>query len=232
MPDAALAQFLSFLWVPDPRTPYAGIQSLEPGTVLRWTPGSTQVSRYCEPLHPATGQSPLEAVGIVAELRWRFCDAVRRQLRSDVPVALKASGGVDSSLIWWAAGSTIERAYTKKWRSSTGRERLAEDTAAVEVLSRKVVAPVTYGAGERAAQAAQPFGAELIADPAYYSSRRSLCFLVLGCLPLVVAGLRSLLVAAAPVRPAELVRRVAGRADSQGRDEMGDLVAGKGDQPG
>src|SRR5579863_3342868 len=52
-PDlVALAQFLSFLWIPDPRTPYAGVRSLEPGTVLRWTPNGSTISRYCEPLYP------------------------------------------------------------------------------------------------------------------------------------------------------------------------------------
>ena len=48
----ALAQFLTFLWIPDPRTPYAGVRSIEPGTVLRWAPDHSTVERYCEPLHP------------------------------------------------------------------------------------------------------------------------------------------------------------------------------------
>ena len=54
----ALAQFLSFLWIPDPRTPYAGVRSIEPGTVVRWTADGSSTSRYCEPLHPI--ESPPE----------------------------------------------------------------------------------------------------------------------------------------------------------------------------
>ena len=49
----ALAQFLSFLWIPDPRTPYAGVRSVEPGSLVHWTPDCSNTSRYCEPLHPA-----------------------------------------------------------------------------------------------------------------------------------------------------------------------------------
>ena len=49
------------------------------------------------------------------ELHSRFVAAVQRQLLSDVPIALMASGGVDSSLIWWAAGECVERAYTIEW---------------------------------------------------------------------------------------------------------------------
>jgi asparagine synthase (glutamine-hydrolysing) len=41
----ALAQFLSFLWIPDPRTPYAGVQSIEPGNVVRWTADGSSTSR-------------------------------------------------------------------------------------------------------------------------------------------------------------------------------------------
>src|ERR1019366_9944549 len=86
----------------------------------------------------------------VEELRSRFSGAVRRQLLSDVPIALMASGGVDSSLIWWAAGEHIERAYTIDWSDTTGDERLSEDTATVRALSRVLGTPVTYVAGEEA----------------------------------------------------------------------------------
>src|ERR1039458_4299010 len=100
----ALAQFLSFLWVPDPRTPYAGVRSIEPGTVVRWTPNGSSTSRYCQPLRPAEAPDRIRVEHAVEELRSRVSDAVHRQLLGDVPIALMASGGVDSSLIWWAAG--------------------------------------------------------------------------------------------------------------------------------
>ncbi len=166
----ALAQFLSFLWIPDPRTPYARVHSIEPGTVVRWTPNGSTVSRYCDPLHPIESPPGIRPEHAVEELRSRFADAVRRQMLSDVPIALMASGGVDSSLIWWAARSSIERAYTIKWAGPTGAERLSEDTAAVRVLGGLLGTPVTYVGGEEAAADA-PRSGDLLADPAHHLAR-------------------------------------------------------------
>jgi asparagine synthase (glutamine-hydrolysing) len=166
----ALAQFLSFLWIPDPRTPYAGVRSIEPGTVVRWTADGSSTSRYCEPLHPVESPPEISPGHAVEELRERFSDAVRRQLLSDVPIALMASGGVDSSLIWWAARESIERAYTIEWRDTTGGERLSEDTAMVRALSDLLATPVTYVAGEDASDNL-PRAGDLFADPAHDLAR-------------------------------------------------------------
>jgi asparagine synthase (glutamine-hydrolysing) len=166
----ALAQFLSFLWIPDPRTPYAGVRSIEPGTVVRWAPDGSTVSRYCDPPHPVDSPPGIRPEHAVEELRSRFAGAVRRQMLSDVPVALMASGGVDSSLIWWAARESLGRAYTIEWTAPTGGERLAEDAAAVRALSGMLGTPVTYVAGEETA-ADLPRSGDLIADPAHDLAR-------------------------------------------------------------
>jgi asparagine synthase (glutamine-hydrolysing) len=166
----AMAQFLSFLWIPGPRTPYAGVSSIEPGTVLRWAPGGSRVSRYCPPLRPVESPAPIRAEHAVEELRSRFAAAVRRQLLSDVPVALMASGGVDSSLIWWAAGENVERAYTIEWAGPTGGEKLSEDAATVRALGETLGTPVTYVAGEEASSD-PPHSGDLFADPAHDLAR-------------------------------------------------------------
>jgi asparagine synthase (glutamine-hydrolysing) len=166
----ALAQFLSFLWIPDPRTPYAGVRSIEPGTVVQWTPDCSRATRYCEPLHPLESPQAVRPEHAVEELRSRFADAVRRQLLSDVPIALMASGGVDSSLIWWAAGARAERAYTIEWADTTGDERLSEDAATVRALSNLLGTPVTYVAGEEASDTL-PRAGDLFADPAHDLAR-------------------------------------------------------------
>lgn len=166
----AMAQFLSFLWIPDPRTPHAGVRSIEPGTVLRWAPGGSGVSRYCEPLHPIESAPAVRPERAVEELRSRFTAAVRRQLQSDVPVALMASGGVDSSLIWWAAGQNAERAYTIEWAGPTGGEKLSEDAATVRALGEMLGTPVTYVAGEEASDDL-PCSGDLFADPAHDLAR-------------------------------------------------------------
>ena len=53
--------------------------------------------------------------------------------------------------------------------------------------------------------------------------------MVFGCLPLVVAGPGTVLVAAAPARPAHPVRVVACGPDGRAGEQVGDLVAGQGD---
>ena len=162
----ALAQFLSFLWIPDPRTPYAGVRSIEPGTVLRWTRDGARAGRYCAPLHPAQSPVPVGPDQAVEELRGRLAGAVRRQLLGDVPIAVLASGGVDSSLIWTSAGQAVERAYTIEWADATGGERLSEDAATVRALGDLLGTPVTYVAGEDACDEL-PLSGDLFADPAH-----------------------------------------------------------------
>ena len=166
----ALAQFLSFLWIPDPRTPYAGLRSIEPGTVVRWTPDGATASRYCEPLQPTESPQGICPEHAVEELQSRFSAAVRRQLLSDVPIALMASGGVDSSLIWWAASEHLERAYTIEWADATGDEQLSEDAVTVRALSGLLGTPVTYVAGEEAPDSL-PRAGDLFADPAHDLAR-------------------------------------------------------------
>lgn len=166
----ALAQFLSFLWIPDPRTPHSGVRSVEPGTVVRWTTGGSTASRYCLPLHPLESPQPIRPQDAVEELRSRFAEAVDRQLLSDVPIALMASGGVDSSLIWWAAGKNVERAYTIEWTGTTGDERLSEDAATVRMLSDLLGTPVSYVAGETVSDGL-PRAGDLFADPAHDLAR-------------------------------------------------------------
>ena len=167
----ALAQFLSFLWIPDPRTPYSRVRSIEPGTVFRWAPNGSGTSRYCEPLHPLESPCAVAPEETVKEFRSRFTDAVHRQLHGDVPIALMASGGVDSSLIWWAAGEQAKRAYTIEWATvDTGDERLSEDTLTVRMLSDLLGTPVTYLPGEEASDN-PPRAGDLFADPAHDLAR-------------------------------------------------------------
>jgi asparagine synthase (glutamine-hydrolysing) len=166
----AMAQFLSFLWIPDPRTPYADARSIEPGTVMRWTPTGSTTWRYCDPLHPIESPQGVHPLHAVEDLRFRLAGAVERQLLGDVPIALMASGGVDSSLIWWAAGARIERAYTIEWAGSTGDEHLSEDAVTVRALSHLLGTPVTYVAGEDTSNA-PPRGGDLFADPAHDLAR-------------------------------------------------------------
>src|SRR5205085_12277025 len=72
---------------------FPGVTRLPPAHCLTFGPDGIRSWRYWQ-LEPATPPSD-----IVAAVRETFLDAVRLQLRSDVPVGTCLSGGVDSSSI-------------------------------------------------------------------------------------------------------------------------------------
>ncbi|MDD5556342.1 MAG: asparagine synthase (glutamine-hydrolyzing) [bacterium] len=78
-------------------TMFRDIRSLEPGCCMVVRDGEPAVSRYWE-IEPFDGPRRREA-DYVEELRWLIGDSVRLRLRSDVPLGVFLSGGLDSSLI-------------------------------------------------------------------------------------------------------------------------------------
>lgn len=163
-----LAQFLTFLWVPDPRTPFEGARSIPPGTTLAWRQGDieTGVVSYASSGTGAGGHTHLDQAGNNVR------NAAERQLLSDVPVALMASGGVDSSLLWWAASHGLERAYTISWDREPGTEGLSEDAVAVRQLQQRFGTPTRYLPGQEAEQVLLSPSGDLFADPAYELTRQ------------------------------------------------------------
>ena len=90
------------LWAPlDPDTTWEGVSSLPPGHVLSVeADGREHLRRYWDWSFPDAGdrQRPWRDIDHAAgELRERLVDAVRLQLRADVPVGAYLSGGLDSS---------------------------------------------------------------------------------------------------------------------------------------
>jgi asparagine synthase (glutamine-hydrolysing) len=84
----AIADFLSLGYVPDEATGLEDVRSLAAGHVLVWEDGRASEAPYWE-LRPDPG----------ASLEETLSEAVRIHLRSDVPLAVLLSGGLDSSLI-------------------------------------------------------------------------------------------------------------------------------------
>lgn len=96
----ALAQVFTY-WSPlAPATVFEGVSALPPGHVLVVENGHTRTRRYWDWSFP---EAPLprerSAEEYAEELRSLLIDAVRLQLRSDVPVGAYLSGGLDSSII-------------------------------------------------------------------------------------------------------------------------------------
>lgn len=115
----AFAQYLTYAYVPVPRSIHPGIYKLEPGCILEIagpppsappseplrpgeTYGSVSIRRYwslnetLESGHQAQIENEAEALEAV---QTTISDAVGRQTISDVPLGAFLSGGIDSSLI-------------------------------------------------------------------------------------------------------------------------------------
>ena len=99
----AIPAYLTFGYVPTPRTFFEGIHSLPPGHVLTFEPGGEpSVQRYWEP--PLVGDNGTTRLDVpladaAREVRALLDNAVRKRLISDVPLGAFLSGGIDSSAI-------------------------------------------------------------------------------------------------------------------------------------
>lgn len=96
----ALAQVFTY-WAPlAPTTVFADVAQLPPGHVLTAESGRIAIEQYWDwsfPDHPIVAARPIE--DHAEELRELLIDAVRLQLRADVPVGAYLSGGLDSAVI-------------------------------------------------------------------------------------------------------------------------------------
>jgi asparagine synthase (glutamine-hydrolysing) len=99
----ALPAYLTFGYVPTPRTFFAGVKSLPPGHVLTVEPGREPlVERYWQP--KVSGVDGVARIDMsledaAAQVREHLSDAVRRRLVADVPLGAFLSGGLDSSAV-------------------------------------------------------------------------------------------------------------------------------------
>ena len=94
----ALAQIFTFWATVGARSAFQGIKSLPPGHLLIAENGAERLERYWDWTFPARGESAnLSLKGAAEALRALLNDAVRLQLRADVPVGVYLSGGLDSS---------------------------------------------------------------------------------------------------------------------------------------
>jgi asparagine synthase (glutamine-hydrolysing) len=93
----ALDDFLSFDYVPGPRTIFAGVEKLQAGHILTWD-GEVRLRRYWD-IPGVERPTPADKHALVAELRALLEVAVRDAMVSDVPVGAFLSGGLDSSVV-------------------------------------------------------------------------------------------------------------------------------------
>lgn len=139
---AALHRYLAYLWVPAPRTLFPGVKKLEPASCLVWREGRLTHETFWRPeFTPRDDASVPELAG---ELRELLLDTVRRQLRSDVPLGVFLSGGLDSTALLALASCVSEappRCYTITFRAEDSTLEQSADDARYAAL-----AAAAYGA--------------------------------------------------------------------------------------
>lgn len=103
-----LGQILTF-WVNiPPRTIFRGVHELAPGEWLEVDPAGQRRGTYWRPSYPdAADYEDRPLASWVDGLRGHLHEAIRLQLRADVPVAAYLSGGIDSSVI----ATEVKRAH-------------------------------------------------------------------------------------------------------------------------
>jgi asparagine synthase (glutamine-hydrolysing) len=93
----SLALYLQYQYVPAPRSILVGIQKLPPASILTWDGGEPVIRRYWTLVYrPKSVRSEEEDRERCEEL---IRESVRLRLRSDVPVGVFLSGGMDSSVV-------------------------------------------------------------------------------------------------------------------------------------
>jgi asparagine synthase (glutamine-hydrolysing) len=130
----ALADYLTFLWTPDPDTIFEGIHKLPAGHYATFAGGRLSVHEYWDMSYPVEERPEAEWIEAVRE---GVHAAVRRQMISDVPLGSFLSGGLDSSAIVAAmtGGSEPVTTFTVGFaREDLGHEIVPDDL----VFARKI----------------------------------------------------------------------------------------------
>ena len=93
----ALDEYLTYQYVPHPRTIFRGIAKLPPGHYAVWRDGRLDVRPYWQPDFNVEDDRPAEEYA--DELRELLTSAVEMRLQSEVPLGAFLSGGIDSTII-------------------------------------------------------------------------------------------------------------------------------------
>jgi asparagine synthase (glutamine-hydrolysing) len=93
----ALAELFTFRYVPSPKTLFAGIHKLPPGHWMRCSQKGVEIKRFWTWVPQI--RKKWDEADLVEEYQTLLENAVRLQLRSDVPLGLFLSSGVDSGAL-------------------------------------------------------------------------------------------------------------------------------------
>jgi len=95
---SAIFDYLTYLYIPAPKTAYSHIRKLPPGHLLVLENGNIKIHQYWDV--PPERYNPVRTFHKAVEMvRETLCEAVRLHMVSDVPIGVLLSGGMDSSTI-------------------------------------------------------------------------------------------------------------------------------------
>ena len=94
----SLHQYLTFLWVPEPKTMFRGIHKLPAGHSARFRDSQLHITKYWDlTFPPAAAAYSRSEPELAEEIRERFRHSVEAQMVGDVPIGAFLSAGLDSS---------------------------------------------------------------------------------------------------------------------------------------
>lgn len=108
----AVYDFMTYLYVPCPKTLYQNVFKLEPGHFLSYDLAAQRVETKRYWSLDTLERQVVEDANCKAFIQTAVHKAVQEQLVSDVPVGFFLSGGIDSSIICYEASSCIEELLT------------------------------------------------------------------------------------------------------------------------
>jgi asparagine synthase (glutamine-hydrolysing) len=118
---------------------FKGIQRLEPGTWMVIEPRVDRLAFHTEVFNAPPYEHEVAAMALpdfVAELRRVFVDSVRLRLRSDVPVGVLLSGGLDSSSIAAAAQQLLGRSAAPRLLSVVSDDPRFDESRHIATMER------------------------------------------------------------------------------------------------
>ncbi|HEX6098838.1 MAG TPA: asparagine synthase (glutamine-hydrolyzing) [Thermoanaerobaculia bacterium] len=101
----AIDEYLTLGYIPEPRTPFLAVRRVPAGSYMLFREGGEETVRYWDP--SSFRIAPIDPAAAVRETQRLIEEAVHKQVRSDVPVGVFISGGLDSSILATLASQAI-----------------------------------------------------------------------------------------------------------------------------
>ena len=99
----SVKEYLSFGFISAPNTIFKEVRALEPGQLIEYDLDTRSILAVISYDNPTRSQYSRSKPDNTDELEYLLENSIKSQLKSDVPLGVFLSGGVDSSLISWFA---------------------------------------------------------------------------------------------------------------------------------